>query len=339
METEIIRINPPDRKELGRAARYIQKGELVAFPTETVYGLGANALDGEAVAKIFKAKNRPCDNPLIVHISDQKMLEGLVTKIPQKAGILMEKFWPGPLTIIFPKSKAVPDNVTCGLQTVAVRMPSHPIARELIRVSGVPIAAPSANISGKPSPTQVEDVIEDLNGKVACIIDGGDCEVGVESTVLDLNTDVPTILRPGGVSKEELEKVLGKVEVHAGSAEKPASPGMKYRHYAPKATVVLVEGLQARKAIGEIAAHHMRDKKKVGVLVVGEVKTLRADAVMSMGTKSDEVARNLFRMLREMDRIGVDVIVVEGVEEKGRGLAVMNRLRKAASQFIIDNGI
>ncbi len=338
MKTEIIRMTGrSDREKLEKAANYIREGELVAFPTETVYGLGANVFNSVAVRKIFAAKNRPPDNPLIVHISNREMLEELVSLIPKGAEELMKKFWPGPLTLIFPKSDAVPDAVTCGLPTVAVRMPSHPIALELIKKSRVPIAAPSANLSGKPSPTRIRDVIEDMDGRIACIIDGGDCEVGVESTVLDLNSNVPTILRPGGVSREELEKVLGRVMVYEGGAEKPASPGMKYRHYAPKAKVILVEGGKEKilKKVASLVEEQKKAGKKVGVLMLGEKKVAGGDVVMSLGRTGAQAGKNLFALLREMDRKGVDMIIVEGVEETGRGLAVMNRLRKAASQIIL----
>ena len=339
MDTKILHINPRqiDQDKLNIAARLIREGELVAFPTETVYGLGANALSSEAVGKIFEAKGRPTDNPLIVHIADPDMLEPLIRFMPEHAEEVMERFWPGPLTLIFPKSDDVPDQVTAGLDTVAIRMPSNPIAHALIYRAGVPIAAPSANLSGKPSPTRIKDVIEDMDGRIACIIDGGDCEVGIESTVLDLNSDQhPTILRPGGVSKEDLEELLGGVQVHSDSVSRPASPGMKYRHYAPRARVILIEG-DAKKSMKTLKSRIAQEKalgRRVGALVYGDEKGIEADAVMSLGETSDDAGKSLFAHLREMDRKGIDTIIVEGVEEKGSGLAIMNRLKKAASETV-----
>ena len=236
-----------NKNEIDIAADIIKNGGIVAMPTETVYGLAADALNGEAVAKIFKAKGRPMDNPLIVHISDIKQIDMLVSEFPDKAKKLAEKFWPGPLTIVLPKSDIIPDEVSAGLSTVAIRFPSHPVAHELIAKSS-PIAAPSANLSGSPSPTTVRHVLADMDGRIDAIVDGGDCEVGVESTVITLAEDVPTLLRPGGVTLEQLRAEIGEVKVHPavlkslGKGMKASSPGMKYKHYSPKAEVILLRG-------------------------------------------------------------------------------------------------
>ncbi|NJF25382.1 L-threonylcarbamoyladenylate synthase [Thermococcus sp. Bubb.Bath] len=328
----------PAERGLGVAARLIRNGKLVAFPTETVYGLGANALDGAAARRIFEAKGRPADNPLIAHIVEIEWLEELAREIPETAWKLAEKFWPGPLTIVLPARETVPRVTTGGLDTVAVRMPAHPIALGLIRMSGVPVAAPSANISGKPSPTDAEHVIDDFYGRIECIIDGGPTPVGVESTVIDLTGEKPLLLRPGGLPLEEIEKVVGKVEIHPAVrgevVDVAKAPGMKYRHYAPSAKVIVVEGTEEAvgKKINELIEEFRRNGLKVGVMAMGEHE---ADAFFYLGKTSEEAARNLFRALRELDRTGVDVIIAQGVEEKGLGLAVMNRLRKAAGFKIV----
>ena len=330
----------------------LREGGLVAFPTETVYGLGANGLDKEAVQKIYLAKGRPSDNPLIFHIVDVQVLEELVSRVPEAARALMERFWPGPLTIIFPKKACVPDEATGGLATVAVRMPSHPLAQALIAAAGVPVAAPSANRSGRPSPTVAEHVIQDMDGRVEMIIDGGSCEVGVESTVIDLTGGVPLLLRPGGISYEELQEVLGRVQIDVGVADSrpdqdfvPRSPGMKYRHYSPEAELVIVEGESGavRAKIAELIAD---SERKVGLLATKEmVEVLRDDLrydphsipVKILGSRGDleAAAAQLFKLLREFDDEKVDLIVAEGLPLEGIGLAVMNRLRKAAGYQII----
>ncbi|WP_148865803.1 L-threonylcarbamoyladenylate synthase [Thermosediminibacter litoriperuensis] len=344
METKLIKVNPenPEPESVNLAARVIKNGGLVAFPTETVYGLGANALDEKAAFKIYQAKQRPQDNPLIVHIHSPGELEKLVSGVPRSARILMEKFWPGPLTMVLNKSGAVPYGTTGGLDTVAVRMPRHPVALALIRESGVPIAAPSANISGRPSPTAAEDVYEDLAGRVDLILDGGPCEVGVESTVLDLTGELPVILRPGGVTREELEAVLGRVELDPGLAEgqKPRSPGQKYRHYSPKARVLVVEGpveAQVRK-ITELAEKLTAEGKKVGIMATAQTRRFYGTGcVLSVGDREAPltISSNLFSVLRKFDRLGVEEVLAEGIPETGLGLAVMNRLRKAAGYNII----
>ena len=329
------------------AANVIRKGGLVAFPTETVYGLGANALDSNAVASIFKAKERPADNPTIVHISGKKDMHRLARSVPRKAEMLAARFWPGPLTLILKRSNIVPDVTVAGLDTVGIRMPSNKIALALIRLSGVPIAAPSANRAGKPSPTTARHVIDDLAGRIDVILDGGPTQVGVESTVIDMTTRVPQILRPGGTPFEELKASLGEVVLHPATlSEKQAAalraraPGMKHRHYAPKAEMILVEGDPEKivKRVKELTALNMADGKKVGILATDEsISNYDGDVLRPLGSRNnpEEAARNLFRLLREFDEEKVDVIIAEGVPLRGLGLAVMNRLRRAASFNIL----
>ncbi|AFL95795.1 putative translation factor, sua5 family [Thermococcus cleftensis] len=326
-----------DERKIRVAARFILEGKLVAFPTETVYGLGADALNGEAVRRIFEAKGRPADNPLIIHIADFSDLKKLASEVPKEAKLLAEEFWPGPLTFVLPRKEEVPLVTTGGLDTVAVRMPSHPIALSLIRAS-TPIAAPSANISGKPSPTLAEHVIDDFYGKIKAIIDGGETRIGVESTVIDLSSEKPTLLRPGGLPLEEIERVIGPVEIHPAVRGKlidvARAPGMKYRHYSPNAQVIVVEGRRerVRAKIEELVREYRSKSYRVGVMATEEFE---ADEFFHLGRSEEEVARNLFKALRELDRRGVDVIIAEGVEEKGLGFAVMNRLRKAAGYRIV----
>lgn len=330
-------------KEVGAV---LADGGLVAFPTETVYGLGANALDDVAVSKIYIAKGRPSDNPLIVHVSEAKAVESLAETISAKARLLMDAFWPGPLTLIFKKKNVVPDGVTGGLDTVAIRMPSHVLAKELIRLSGVPVAAPSANVSGRPSPTKGEHVVQDLAGRVDVIIDGDDCIVGLESTVLDVSGDVPMILRPGGVTKEMLEAVVGAVEIDPAiqaemdSSVVPKSPGMKYRHYAPDADMLLLNGspeaiLSYIKTVGE---------KAIGLLLLDETIEFIADDldmndynVKSLGSREDlsEGANRLFDALRSFDAEGCRLILSEAPNESGIGLALYNRMKKACGNQVI----
>lgn len=342
--TKILKIDStmPGRERIAEAADVIRHGGLVAFPTETVYGLGANALDAEAVQNIFTAKGRPSDNPLIVHIADVTDVVKLATDVSPKSRILMQKFWPGPLTIVLKKKQIVPDVVTAGLNTVAIRMPSHPVALALIKAAGVPIAAPSANLSGKPSPTTAKHVIDDLDGRVDVIIDGGDTDIGVESTVIDMASSIPTLLRPGRVTLEELEEVLGEVHVHAvvhgGKAGDThiRSPGMKYKHYAPNAEVVLVEGgINACEKVKQLVDQYKANNKIVAVMSTTDRHYPCADISLSAGSDHLTVARNIFKQFRELDSRGVDVIIVEGVDEKGLGLAIMNRLRKAAGGKVV----
>ncbi|MDP4179825.1 MAG: L-threonylcarbamoyladenylate synthase [Bacillota bacterium] len=348
MNTEIIRIdkNNINVDKIKAAADILRVGRLVAFPTETVYGLGANALDEEAVKKIFAAKGRPSDNPLIVHVSDKEMIEGLVKKIPEKAFELMRQFWPGALTLIMEKADCIPHIITGGLNTVAIRMPSHPIALELIKVSQIPVAAPSANISGRPSPTEAEHVIHDLSGKVDLIIDGGSSNIGLESTVLDLTVDPPMVLRPGGVTLEQLRGLLKDVVVDPAllditrSEFRPKAPGMKYTHYSPKADVIIVDGnIEAIVSkINELASNRISNGIKVGILATEQTREkYKSCNVLSLGDrrKPETIAANLFKGLRELDLTGVEVIFTEAVDDTGVGLAIMNRMKKAAGFNII----
>jgi L-threonylcarbamoyladenylate synthase len=324
--------------EIKEAALWIKKGELVALPTETVYGLGANALSDEAVQKIFIAKGRPSDNPLIVHISRKEQLLRLVSHIPDSANLLINAFWPGPLTIIFPKGEEVSTVVTAGLDTVAVRMPSHPVAQALIEAANVPIAAPSANRSGKPSPTSATHVLADLRGKIAGVVDGGPTAEGVESTVIDCTTTPPILYRPGGVTREQLEAVLGPIRIDPallGTDEQPKSPGMKYTHYAPEGELTLVENQAAIQTFVD----KWREKQfKVGIMATDEHKQdYDADVILSVGSRNDlaEVAHNLYHVLRQFDEQKVDVIIGETFPREGIGVAIMNRLEKAAGGRII----
>ncbi|NLF87551.1 threonylcarbamoyl-AMP synthase [Candidatus Bathyarchaeota archaeon] len=349
MNTLVLKVDPdkPDAAKIEVAAQIIKRGGLVAFPTETVYGLGADALNGEAVLRLFEAKKRPLDNPPILHVAEVRDVYPLVAEVSQKAEQLMKQFWPGPLTVVFKHSAIVPKESTAGLDTVAIRMPKHPVAAALIRQSKRPIAAPSANLSGKPSPTTAQHVYEDLNGRIDAIIDGGAADIGVESTVVDLSCDPPLLLRPGGTPFEALKAVLGDLQLHpfvqAESeipVEKARSPGMMHKHYAPKAQVMIVEG-NVEAVIGKIkqlAAEYKEKNAKVAVLATDETQAAyRAYVVRSMGSRHNlsTVASSLFRLLREVDAEGVDVILAESVPQEGIGLAVMNRLRKASGYHII----
>jgi L-threonylcarbamoyladenylate synthase len=348
-QTVVLKVDSqqPDIENVRVAADIIRKGGLVAFPTETVYGLGADALNQKAVLALFKAKKRPMDNPPIVHVENVDDVYRLAEQVPPKADRLMRKFWPGPLTLIFKRSKIVPDVTVAGLDTIAVRMPQHAVALLLIKESKRPIAAPSANLAGKPSPTSAEHVFDDLNGRIDAILDGGPTRIGVESTVLDLSGDPPLILRPGGTPLEALRRVLGDVKLHPFvvaekelSIEKTRSPGMKHKHYAPNAQVIVVEGgiSEVITKVKELAESYRLKGVKVGVLATDEtLAAYRADVVKSLGSRFNlaVVAQNLFRLLRELDAEGVDVIIAEGVPTEGLGLAVMNRLRKASGYNII----
>jgi len=337
----------PNIEKIRAAADIIRKGGLVAFPTETVYGLGADALNPKAVSALFQAKKRPLDNPPIVHVENVNDVYRLATQVPQKADKLMKTFWPGPLTLVFKRSRIIPDVTVAGLNTIAIRMPQHAVALALIRESRCPIAAPSANLAGKPSPTSAEHVLDDLNGRIDAILDAGPTSVGVESTVLDMGVDPPMILRPGGTPLEALRKAIGKVQLHPFVAaekelpiEKTRSPGMKHKHYAPNAKVILVEGTipAVIAKVKELAEAYRLKGIKVGVLATDEtLAAYRADVVKSLGSRFNlaVVAQNLFRLLRELDTEGVNVIIAEGVSSEGLGLAVMNRLRKASGYNIV----
>lgn len=349
MKTEIIRISIDniDVSKIRYAAQVLQDGGLVAFPTETVYGLGANALNVAAVEKIFKAKGRPSDNPLIVHVADKLSVEKLVSRIPDKASVLMDMFWPGPLTLVLDKLPIVPEIITAGLDTVAVRVPSHPIALALIREAQMPIAAPSANVSGKPSPTDSKHVINDLSGRVDVIIDGGNSDIGVESTVVDMVLDPPMLLRPGGITLEQLERVLGHVQIDPALAKKnldgiiiPRSPGMKYKHYAPKANVVIIEGEPRKIAlrINELVNEFEGRNIKVGILATDETKHLYPESLtVSLGSRlsPETIAANLFKAFRDYDKTDIQTIFAEAIDNSGIGLAIMNRMKKAAGYNII----
>ena len=339
-KTQIIYMDPHriDEAKLEHPARILREGGTVAFPTETVYGLGADALSEEAVRKIFEAKGRPADNPLIVHIAQRFELEALVAEVPPVAEALMGVFWPGPLTLIFKKSDQVPDIVTAGLDTVAVRMPSHPLANRLIALARVPVAAPSANLSGKPSPTREEHVLQDLFGRVDCILCGGDTQVGLESTVLDVTGDVPLVLRPGGITCSQIAAVAGACEIDQALLETdsdrvPRSPGMKYTHYAPDAEVLLGGGPDMTETILKEADRRKALGQRVCVLATEEnLRAYKPHKVVNLGSRihPETIAARLFMALRLCDEMRMDVVLAETIEEKGIGRAVMNRLRKSA---------
>lgn len=347
-KTEFIKINPQaiDGKAIARAGEILKKGGLVAFPTETVYGLGGDATNPDASHKIYSAKGRPSDNPLIVHITNMKALEEMVKEVPQTARLLAQRFWPGPLTMIFYKNEKIPYETTGGMDTVAVRMPSDPIAQALIDASTGYIAAPSANTSGRPSPTQAEHVAQDLSGKIDMILDGGPVNIGLESTIVDLTEDVPMILRPGYITLEMMQEVLGEVRVDPGliaadSDRKPKAPGMKYRHYAPKADLKVVEGETngVVQTINRLSAELTDQKKRVGIIATEETKDLyRQGTVISIGARDDEeaIARHLYGILRQFDELDVDAIFSESFAAAGMGQAIMNRLLKAAGHQVLE---
>ena len=347
MNTKILKIdeNNIDTEAIREAGEIMKKGGLVAFPTETVYGLGGDALNENSSAKIYAAKGRPSDNPLIVHISNMGALPKIVREIPREAYLLAEKYWPGPLTMIFNKSDVVPYATTGGLDTVAVRMPSNRTARALIDAAGGYVAAPSANRSGRPSPTVAKYVIEDLNGQIEMIIDGGEVNIGLESTIIDLSESRPTILRPGYITEEMLEEAIGQVDVdktiidnQAGQA--PKAPGMKYRHYAPKGNLTIVEGEPSAvvEYINDQVETLQKEGIKTGVIATDETaaKYLGGD-VKSAGKRQneEEIARHLFRILREFDDDEVQVMFAESFPHEGIGQAIMNRLLKAAGHQVV----
>lgn len=340
MNTLLLKDN---EKDINKAAEILRDGGLVGLPTETVYGLAANALNGKAVAKIFEAKGRPMDNPLIVHISDfgDIIKHRLVNRIPKMLFSLADRFWPGPLTVIMEKSDIIPDEVSAGLSTVAIRFPSHPVAQRVIKAAGVPLAAPSANLSGSPSPTTAKHVMNDLGGKIDAVIDGGACEVGLESTVITLATDVPRVLRPGGITVEQLREVLGILQVDDAVVHKlkdnevAASPGMKYKHYAPKANVILLKCHDDEY----IEYVNSRANNGVSALCCDEDIRLLNVRTYSLGKRNDYTAhaQNLFDMLRKIDDDGVSTTVYSRLPSvNGVGLAVYNRLIRAAGFEVID---
>ena len=361
MDTKIVRITDKEQlkdEELLEAARILREGGLVAFPTETVYGLGGNALDEQASEKIYAAKGRPSDNPLIAHISCMEELPALVREVPEAGRRLAEAYWPGPLTMIFRKKDEVPYETTGGLETVAVRMPSDPVASRLIRLAGVPVAAPSANTSGRPSPTRAEHVIEDLNGKIDMIIDGGPVGIGVESTIVDVSGQVPVVLRPGAITMEMLRETLGEVTIDPAilgpmaEGVRPKAPGMKYKHYAPKAELTLVEpAMEDKKAsmtqeqvermvsmVWKLAKEQIDAGVRVGIICTDESRAAYPEGIVrSIGARKSQesVAHNLYGVLREFDDLKAEVIFSESFGEDHLGQAIMNRLSKAAGYKIV----
>ena len=344
MNTKLIKIEDTKQikdEELAEAAQILRDGGLVAFPTETVYGLGANALDEAAAKKIYAAKGRPSDNPLIAHISCLEELKPLVAYIPETGRKLAEAYWPGPLTMVFPKSDIVPYGTTGGLDTVAVRMPSDPVANRLIRLAAVPVAAPSANTSGRPSPTTAQHVWQDMEGKIEMILDGGPVGIGVESTIVDVSGDVPTLLRPGAITMEMLRETVGRVEIDPAiqappSADlRPKAPGMKYRHYAPKAPVTVVRGDPAQTAA--YIAQHIGEK--TGVMCFDEYRDCFPGCVVEcFGSENDlgTQAREVFDRLRAFDDTDVRQIWAQCPSDEGLGLAVANRIKKAAGFSVVE---
>ena len=328
------------------AGKIIKEGGLVAFPTETVYGLGGDGLNPQSSRKIYEAKGRPSDNPLIIHIGEVKALEKIVSYIPDSAKILAERFWPGPLTMIFKKADIVPKETTGGLGTVAVRFPSDPVAIAFIKEAGGYVAAPSANTSGRPSPTSGRYVYEDMQGKIDMILDGGSCEIGLESTIIDLTEEIPVILRPGYITEKMLQEVLSEVDVDrtilsAASGIAPKAPGMKYRHYAPKGDLVIVRGEEEQ--VLDFVNHKIREGQasghRIGVIATDETRLKYVSCVIkSVGMRKDEasIARRLYEVLREFDDEKVEYIYAESFDSSGMGQAIMNRLLKAAGHKVID---
>lgn len=348
MKTKISMIKnvSEDEKEIQEAAEIIKNGGTVVFPTETVYGLGADGLNSEAVKKIFEAKGRPQDNPLIIHVSS-KDLKLYAQEVPQIANKLVEKFWPGPLTIILKKKDIVPNETSASLDSIGIRMPNNDIALKLIELSETTIAAPSANISGRPSPTDIQRCIQDLDGKVDCILGGEQSDIGVESTIIDCTVNPPLVLRPGGITLEMLREIDSNISIDPAIMKKPQpnlkpkAPGMKYRHYAPKAKVTIISGNKKNtiEKIKEMVHYNIEKKKKVCILTVDEnEKEYNEGIKISLGSLNDlsTVARNLFEALRKCDDIGADVVFAESFEQKGVGIAIMNRLNKAAGFDIVE---
>ncbi len=337
MKTQLLTSSPED---IALAGKILREGGLAAIPTETVYGLAANALNGSAVADIFAAKGRPMDNPLIVHISRLEQLESIVSSVPEEAVALAAEYWPGPLTIVMPKGESIPDEVSCGLDTVAVRMPSHPVARAIIDAAGVPLAAPSANLSGSPSPTTAAHVMADMDGRIAAVLDGGECSVGLESTVVSVCGEVPQLLRPGAVTPEMLKAVTGRLEInHAvlddlAEGEKAASPGMKYKHYAPAAKVTILRG--SREAFIAYCNVHA-EEGTYALCFEGDGAELNIPSI-EYGREDDLLsqAHGLFAALRELDGKGARRAFARCCEPEGVGLAVCNRLLRSAAFSVLD---
>lgn len=342
MNTEIFRINPQniDLHSMEKAGEIIRNGGLAAFPTETVYGLGASALDEGAVGKIYAAKGRPSDNPLIVHVCSKEQIKSIAQNISETSQKLIDAFMPGPFTIILKKNECIPDKVTAGLETIAIRFPKNNIACALIKAAGVPIAAPSANLSGKPSPTTAEHVIHDMDGRIDCIIDGGSCEVGVESTIVDASGKVPVLLRPGGITFDMLRETVPEavIDEHVlksvSAEEKPKCPGMKYKHYAPEADVTVVEG---EKAAVQAKIRQLLEENngKINGVLTMYGSDYDSAVMISAGETNKEYAQNLFSALRKFDDLGVETVFAEFCEKDGYGLAVKNRLYKSAGNKVI----
>lgn len=327
--------NKIDDDKIEEAAQLLRKGEVVAFPTETVYGLGADATNEKAIDKIFKAKGRPSDNPLIVHIATKEQLFGLVANYPSYVEKLIDAFSPGPITYVLNSNEKVAANVTAGLETIGVRIPDDQIALALLKACAIPIAAPSANVSGKPSPTTVDHVLEDLDGKIAAVLGGCEAEVGVESTVVDCTGDIPLILRLGKVTKKDIEKIVGKVQVFSssqGEVKKPKSPGLKYKHYAPEVPLLLIENSEN---IQSVINAEQKKNQRVGALVSSQTaQKLKADRFFLLGYKEEEMASNLYKLLRSIKKQDVDIVVCEYLPVEHVGNAVMDRLKRAATKII-----
>jgi len=323
----ITKILKPTKSNIEKCALELKKGNIVAFPTETVYGLGANALNPKAVKKIFVAKGRPQDNPLIVHIANKNDLKKYVINVPKKAEILINKFWPGPLTVVLKKKNIIPDIITAGLNSVAIRMPQNKTALKLIKISNCPIAAPSANSSGKPSPTKAMHVFDDLKGKIKYIIDGNECNIGIESTVIDFTSRIPTILRPGRITQEIIEKTIGKVYIAIKQTSEVRSPGMKYTHYKPNAEVILVKTKIAQKFVNNLC------KNNKVLFIVNSKTKINTNQILRYNTNED-LAKNIFSWFRAADKSKNNIIVVEATKETGLGTAIMNRLKKASNVIL-----
>lgn len=347
LSTRILRVNAadPEPELIQEAAKVLRDGGLVAFPTETVYGLGANALDAQAVNRIFTAKGRPASDPIIVHIHDLAQLSIVAVNVPDLAYQLAREFWPGPLTFVLQRSSSVPPNVSAGMSTVAVRMPSHPVAVALLRAANLPVAAPSANRFARPSATSAAHVLEDLDGRIDCILDGGKAVIGVESTILDLTKEQPTILRPGGITLEAIRKFIPDVQIvskHLHADEQGIeAPGMLYKHYSPRAELLLFNGVQdvVVSAMRTYALQQMKNGKKVGFLLPNKEQSHFSDLpveIINLGSTESEISHNLFSAMRSLDQAGVDVILVHGFGQSGLGLALWDRLLRAAEGHIIN---